>query len=570
MINTLTVASPDALNQIYDAHKPRQSTPDRDIPQPDLLPEDELPIIDDRVSADTLRELREGIIADDRSLRLTSISHELFDSGFNDQQVLSILVDSHGAMDVALAHRNKIQNKAIDYLWQHIVLKTTGSYRDPKEMFEDLGAPNDIDGIDKRFIAKTICSVDISTIPPRQWILANRIMSGAVTAIFATGGVGKSIYAIVTGIAICLDKEITGEKIRYSKRVWIINNEDEEYELHRRVAATCQHFDIHPELLEGRLYMNTGADIPWQVARRTVEGKTIIKTKIVNYIIEQIQNLDIGVLIVDPFVSTHTAAENSNDEIQQVINIYKQIAAETGCAVVIVHHTSKSGSDSEAHAGNADSSRGASALINACRFAFTLARMNTKTAEDLGIDKEERRRMIRIDSAKANYALPDKEATWLRLDTVALPNGDHVGVPAPYDLKSITAEVTRAKEQEKVDKRQDYLKQIAEALDELGGLRVTRKSLVDRLRRIWGVGETAARARVEDSLPILSDSPSFSPIGGKTMFNGLWHMWIEKHPTNPTATVHVCREHITEEQLPTTPGGTDTNSHNSAGSADDD
>ncbi|MES9842739.1 MAG: AAA family ATPase [Candidatus Thiodiazotropha endolucinida] len=569
MVNTLKVAPPNALKRIYEAHKPRQSTPDRDIPQPDLLPEDELPIIDGRVSADALRELREGIIADDRSRRLTAISHELFDSGFNDQQVFSILVDSHGAMDVALAHRNQNQNKAIDYLWQHIALKTTGSYRDPKEMFEDLDAVIDIDEIDKRFIAKTISNVDVSAIPPRPWILANRIMSGAVTAILATGGVGKSVYAIVTGIAICLDKEITGENIRRSKCVWIINNEDDEYELHRRVAATCHRFNIPPELLEGRLYINSGADIPWQVARRTVEGKEIVKTKIVNYIIEQIRNLDIGVLIVDPFVSTHTASENSNDEIQQVINIYKRIAAETGCAVVIVHHTSKSGGDTEAHAGNAESARGASALINACRFAFTLARMSQKTADDLGIDKEERRRMVRIDSAKANYALPDKQATWFRLDTVELPNGDHVGVPVPFDLNTIAAILNQAKEQEKVERRQGYLDDIAEALDELGGMRVTRRSTVERLRRMWGVSETAARGRVDGILPVRSESPGFIPAEGRTMTNGRWHMWLEKHPTNPTAAVSVYREQITEEQSPSAPRGTDTNSSNSAGSADD-
>ncbi|MCG7898947.1 MAG: helicase RepA family protein [Candidatus Thiodiazotropha weberae] len=548
MNNELTAADSGALQRIYSAHKPRQSTPACDIPQPEIIPEEELPDIEGRVSRETLAELAEGIEASDRSNRLAAISRELFSRGFIKQEVFSILANSHGAMEVALEHRGRNDDKAITFLWRHIVLKTQDSYFDPREMFEDLDAEIEID---PKFKAKTISSGIVTDLPPRPWILANRIMSGAVTAVLATGGVGKSVYAITTGIAICLGKEITGEKIRHSKRVWILNNEDDENELHRRVAATCQRFDIALDSLEGRLYINSGAEIPWQVARRTDQNKAIVMTNTVKMIVEQIRNLGIGVLIVDPFVSTHTVSENSNDEIQQVITFYKRIAAETGCAIVIVHHTSKSGGDSEAHAGNADSSRGASALINACRFAHTLARMSSNTADDLGIDSEERRRMIRIDSAKANYALPDKEASWFRLDTVELPNGDQVGVPAPFDLNLLTAEAIRAKEEKKHEKRQQYLDDIAEAFDSLGGDRVARNVLIEKLMSVWNLKESATRGHVVECLPLRGTNPDFFPAEGDALQSGRWRLWAEKdNPTNERSPSYVCREAISDEEHP--------------------
>ncbi|MCG7967071.1 MAG: helicase RepA family protein [Candidatus Thiodiazotropha taylori] len=548
MIKALTPADPKALKHIYDAHKLRQSTPAHDIPQPEILAEEDLPDIEGRVSPETLTELADGIEAGDRSNRLTAISRELFSRGINTQEVFSILVNSHGAMEVALEHRGRNDDKAITFLWRHIVLKTQDSYFDPREMFDDLDAEIEIK---PEFKAKTISSGIVTNLPPRPWVLANRIMLGAVTAILATGGIGKSVYAIATGIAICLGKVITGETIRQSKRVWILNNEDDENELHRRVAATCQRFGIALDSLDGRLYINSGADTPWQVARRMDQNKTIVRTNTVEMIIEQIRDLGIGVLVVDPFVSTHTASENSNDEIQQVITIYKRIAAETGCAIVIVHHTSKSGGDSEAHAGNADSSRGASALINACRFAYTLARMSHNTADALGIDNEERRRMIRIDSAKANYALPDKEATWFRLDTVELSNGDHVGVPVPYDMNALTAEAIRSKEEAKHEKQQQRLNDIAEAFDSLGGDRVARNVLIEKLRPVWGLKESATRGHVVDCLPLRGTDPDFFPAEGDAHLSGRWRLWAEKdNPTNERSPSYVCREAISDEEHP--------------------
>ena len=49
----------------------------------------------------------------------------------------------------------------------------------------------------------------------------------------------------------------------------------------------------------------------------------------------------IDVLIVDPFISAHEVDENDNSKIQQAAALFVRIAGETNAAVEIVHHVKK-------------------------------------------------------------------------------------------------------------------------------------------------------------------------------------------------------------------------------------
>jgi hypothetical protein len=113
---------------------------------------------------------------------------------------------------------------------------------------------------------------------------------------------------------------------------------------------------------------------------------------------------------------------------------YKTLAHETGCAISLIHHTRKNGNDSEAHAGDAESGRGASSLKDAARCVDTLARMSAKTAKDICFTADERSRHIRVDTGKLNFQLLDAGEHWFRMESVQLQNGDEVGIPKPVNL----------------------------------------------------------------------------------------------------------------------------------------
>ena len=117
--------------------------------------------------------------------------------------------------------------------------------------------------------------------------------------------------------------------------------------------------------------------------------------------------------------------ENSNKEIDEVAGIFAQIAADTGCAIDLVHHTGKAGS--RGMAGDADRARGASSLIGAVRAARTLDPMMADEAAELGLS-ERREWFLRATDAKGNMSAPGRNTKWFERHSVALPNGDSVGV----------------------------------------------------------------------------------------------------------------------------------------------
>ena len=102
---------------------------------------------------------------------------------------------------------------------------------------------------------------------------------------------------------------------------------------------------------------------PLVIARQMEKG-TVIAHPDTQRLIKFCRKNNIGAIDLDPFISTHDVPENNNTMIEKVATEYRAIAKETGAAILLVHHTRKSGSDS---------------LIGAARLAFTLARISLNT-----------------------------------------------------------------------------------------------------------------------------------------------------------------------------------------------
>lgn len=163
--------------------------------------------------------------------------------------------------------------------------------------------------------------------------------------------------------------------------------------------------------------------------------------------IEFIKKNGIKVFIVDPFVETHNVEENSNEQIKEVAMLYREIARQGDCAVLLVHHTSKpQQASSDGYAGNMNTARGASSLLGVARVVQTLYGMSSRDAEKHGIKDEERHLYVRLDDAKANLSLASTDAKWFERIGIIIANGDEVGVLNPVMLEPITTPDSQKKE----------------------------------------------------------------------------------------------------------------------------
>lgn len=268
---------------------------------------------------------------------------------------------------------------------------------------------------------------DSRSLPTRQWLLGHWLLRGEVTAIIAPGGTGKSTIATALALSLASGQSLLGKPLPLGPQsAWIYNLEDSQDELDRQVSAACQFHGIVADDCRNRLWVDSGLVQPLCTATEDRDGFAIAEG-VFAQVTAAVRERGISVVIVDPFVSSHTARESSNEAIDAITKRWKRLAQETGCAVVLVHHTKKLGGREV----TAEDGRGAVALRDAARVVLTLNVMSQSEAEELGVsDPALRRSLVRVDTGKANRAPPDA-AAWIKLESQCLDNGDGTE-PADY------------------------------------------------------------------------------------------------------------------------------------------
>lgn len=271
---------------------------------------------------------------------------------------------------------------------------------------------------------------DPAAIEPREWLYGHHLIRKYVSATIAPGGVGKSTLTITDAVAMASGKPLLGLKPHGALRVWLWNGEDPRDEIERRVIATCLHHDIDPDEIAGKLFIDSGRQLPIKIGE-VQNGKITIATPVVDALVEATRDLGVDVLIIDPFVSVHSLPENDNGAMDAAVKAFALVADRTGCAIDLVHHSRKlNGVDADI-----DAARGGSAIAGAVRAARVLNVMSGEVAEAFDIAEADRRSYVRADDAKANLA-PPQAARWFRLASEPLGNGTQ---DRPEDFVAVAA-----------------------------------------------------------------------------------------------------------------------------------
>jgi hypothetical protein len=271
---------------------------------------------------------------------------------------------------------------------------------------------------------------DPAKIPPREFLYGKQYLRASVSATIAAGGKGKSTLKLTEAIGMAVGRNIVpGERLKAPLRVWVVNAEEDQNELNRRIAAICQRYGVDPAECADRLFVTSIKGKPWCIAT-LVKNVPTLNQPLIDWLIAEIKAKNIDVLMLDPLVSFHRVSENSNEHMDIVIKDgLGAISDATNAAITFAHHTGKSKlGQSEA---SVEDSRGASSIIWATRVNRVLNGMTTKDAGALGITEIDRWRYIRVTGGKSNPAPPEK-AVWLKLEAENLANGDEVAVVTPW------------------------------------------------------------------------------------------------------------------------------------------
>ena len=245
---------------------------------------------------------------------------------------------------------------------------------------------------------------------PDEYVLPG-LMPATVGSIVSPGGQGKSILALMMaclvggGITELLDLGTfpMGTAVYLSA-------EDNRKILHKRF------FHIGSKL-DGGQRENCAEGV--RVKDLTRYNPDLINGDHAGAWRESIEKLANGsrLLILDTLRSFHSSDENNSTSMSVLIGYLRAIAARTGCAIVFLHHTSKSSATS-GQGDQQQASRGSSVLTDNIRWQAYLSGMTSEEAEKFTDEDgqpigEDRGYYVRFGISKQNYGMPFTEK-WYR------------------------------------------------------------------------------------------------------------------------------------------------------------
>ncbi len=372
--------------------------------------------------------------------------------------------------------------------------------------------------------ATSIDDIDLDNIPPREFLYGTILGRKYVTMLVAPPGAGKSIFTMQLAMSAASSVPWGEWKpVQKNLNVWVYNNEEGQDELYRRIRAIMLHNNINKGDFGGRFYIDSGENKAISIAQ--IKDDAVVYTPDYEGLLQEVINRKIDILVIDPFAETHSVTENSNEQIKDVVRLYREIAFRANCSVLLVHHTRKGASEM---AGEADSARGGGAQIGVVRRMFTLSTMTKNEAEKMGVPPEKRKWFARFDDAKTNITAPADFATWFKFTSVSImngvglyPEGDKVGVMEHINTDKIQAEFADEMEGrtaeiltlivEMMDSKDENVSQVTDIIDYIKSfskLRFSDRALRDMVKD--------AVEKVPKATPFIAEgvAHSFSIING--------------------------------------------------------
>jgi hypothetical protein len=377
-----------------------------------------------RIPADTLREIQ-AQDAGKRGVRFWNVMIVLKDLGFTIDGIVTLFGKYPDG--IAAKYRGRLRHQ-VETVWAK--LSKDEDEEEDEEEEHGLGEWN--------------AALDVDPPPPRGWLLGNTFCRTFLSSLIGAGGAGKTALRYAQALSLATGRELTGEHVFQRCRVLIVSLEDDDMELRRRIRAARLHYDIPLSEVDGWLWLAAPGKKAGKLMVTNERGRAVPGNLGANLEATIIKH-SIDLVMLDPFVKSHSVEENLNSAIDDVTQQLTDLATKHNIAVDAPHHVSKG----QMTPGDAERGRGASAYIAAARLVYTCLPMNDDEAQNFGISQQDRRDFIRVDSGKVNIARHARNAKWFHLISITLdnattlyPSGDEVQTVETWEPPKLWADVS--------------------------------------------------------------------------------------------------------------------------------
>lgn len=273
---------------------------------------------------------------------------------------------------------------------------------------------------------KAWCEIDLAQIPRLRFVYGDTFAAGYLSVTFAAPKTGKSLLALSEAIDAATGRGfLTGQPTAPIK-VLYYNAEDDLSVIQSRVAAVLQAWEIPQSEIAGRLFPVSGVAALDPVVLIKGERGDIAEPAFIA-LADLIKREGIALAIFDPLQDLSQSPE-TNEVFRALGGRIRTLAADTGAAIGLVHHTRKPSPGIQA---TLDDGRGGSALRGVARFNRLLVPMTEAEGAQAGVD--DFRHFFRIGEAESNLAPPSSDRNrWFEKVGVRIANGENVATIRPW------------------------------------------------------------------------------------------------------------------------------------------
>lgn len=257
------------------------------------------------------------------------------------------------------------------------------------------------------------------------------LLSASVGGVISPGGVGKSFWLIQVGLQVAnaWSRDLIGEPVKQGDVV-IFSAED---------AADVTTMRIQSMIEQG---CATTANLD-RLKIYSLAGSWL--DLMADSCLEELTKAGAGarLIVLDTLKRFHTLDENSTQDMSRLMARMEKLAAGTGAAVLFVHHTTKS-AVLNGQQGLAQAARGASVLVDNCRWLAFLATMSEQEARTYGVPPTWREKYVRWNIAKQNYGKSQEDRWYERKVDGVLHPVELTKAPVRFEMVPPTPEVQNA------------------------------------------------------------------------------------------------------------------------------
>lgn len=179
---------------------------------------------------------------------------------------------------------------------------------------------------------------------PMRWLATHRVPVDDVTILSGDGGLGKTTLALQLGVSVARDLGDWLGTTTLSGPVIFFSAEEPENEMRRRLDRVARKRDINPDEIE-QLFFHFAEPDKALLGISTPAG-TIAPTATFQALSRSVEDIKPALLIVDSVAAVFGGNQNDRVQARTFVSLFRRLAREEGCAIVLLDHPSLSGMNS--------------------------------------------------------------------------------------------------------------------------------------------------------------------------------------------------------------------------------